>query len=383
MKTHPLSFEQGPIRPPSEAHSLLLRFTRNCNWNNCLFCPVYKGRSFSRRTVEEVKADIDAVAEIIEETKLFSWKMGKSGQVDREVAQTLFNQDLPQSYLSVVAWMYYSTGSVFIQDANNLILKADDLVDMLNYLHEKIKGVSRVTSYARSSNTARKTQEDLNRIRAAGLDRIHVGMESGYDALLKFMKKGVTAEAHIKAGQMIKKAGMELSEYYMPGLGGKEIWKEHAIESARVLNAINPDFIRLRTLRVPEQIELYKKVADGEFTVQHDDEVIEEIRLFIESLEGITSFVASDHMMNLLQDVEGYLPRDKAFLLETIDRYLDLTTEQRIHYRLGRRMGQYQGVADMARPELSGRVNDTMARLENEYPGKLDQVLNELANRMI
>lgn len=379
----PLSFEQGPIRPPSEAQSLLLRFTRNCNWNQCLFCPVYKGRTFSRRSVDEVQRDIDTAAEMIREIKAVSWHMGAAGQVTQSVAQYFFDQDLPQSYLSVVAWLYYGTGAVFLQDANNLILSADHLVQMLEYLYANIPGITRVTSYARSQTAARKTAEELRRIRLAGLDRIHIGLESGFDPLLKFMKKGVTAAQHIDAGQKIKAAGMELSEYYMPGLGGRAMWREHAIETARVLNAINPDFIRLRTLRVPDRIPLYQKLTDGEFQLRTDDETVEEIRLFIEHLEGITSFVASDHMMNMLQDVEGRLPRDKDFMLETIDRYLALDSEKRLHYRLGRRLGLYHGVADMARPDLFSKVEAALAQLKTTYPGDMEALMLELANRTV
>ena len=114
------------------------------------------------------------------------------------------------------------------------------------------------------------------------------------------MNKGVTAEQQIEAGRKAREAGMELSEYWMPGLGGRKYTREHALESARVLNAVNPDFIRLRSLRAPERIPLHQKLVSGEFEQLSDDEVIEEIRLFIENLDGITSFVASDHMMNLL-----------------------------------------------------------------------------------
>lgn len=361
----------------------MLRFTRNCNWNQCLFCPVYKGQKFSRRSVPEVKADIDTVAEMIQEIKTVSWKMGESGRVTRAVAQNFLNQNLSYSYQSVVVWLYYGLGAVFVQDANNLVLKTDNLAEMLEYLFQKIQGITRVTSYARAKSAARKTQEEMNRIRTAGLDRIHIGLETGYDPLLKFMKKGVTSELQIEAGQKIKAAGMELSEYYMPGLGGQAMWREHALESARVLNAINPDFIRLRTLRVPDRIPLYQHMVDGEFQLLSDDEAVEEIRLFIENLDGITSFLASDHIMNLLQDVEGYLPRDKSFMLEAIDRYLDLDPDQRLHYRLGRRMGLYQGAADLSRPDLYSQVREAMARLKAQHQGDIESIMNQLADRMI
>ncbi|MFH1138531.1 MAG: radical SAM protein [Pseudomonadota bacterium] len=378
-----LSFEQGPIRPPSEAQSLLIRFTRNCNWNQCLFCPVYKGRPFSRRPVDEVKRDIDAIAGIIEEVKAASWKMGYSGLINGNVAQDFFRRDLPQSALSVVAWLYCGTGAVFIQDANNLILQTEQLVELLLHLKEKIPGITRITSYARSQTAARKTAAELTEIKKAGLDRIHIGMESGSDQILKFMKKGVTGAAHVAAGQKIKAAGMELSEYWMPGLGGRALWRENALESARVLSAINPDFIRLRTLRVPEQIPLFEKVQSGEFELQGDDDNVSEIRLFLENLVGVTSYVASDHMMNLLQDVEGRLPRDKDFMLAALDRYLDLAPEQRLRYRLGRRMGLFHGAADMARLDLMGKVEEAYRDLEARYPGRMEQVLAELANRTI
>ena len=379
----PLWFEQGPIRPPSEAQSLLIRLTRNCSWNKCLFCPVYKKQTFSRRSVQEIVSDLDTISEIIRLVQNRSHEMGYGGQINTVVAQYYFDQNWPQSYLSVVAWLYYGTGAVFLQDANTLIMSSDDLVSVLDSMNEKIEGITRVTCYARSGTAARKSVSELTRIRQAGLDRIHIGFETGYDPLLKFMKKGVTAAGQIKGGQSIKAAGMELSEYYMPGLGGRSMWKEHAVESARVLNAINPDFIRLRTLRIPERIELFPKCATGEFQQMSDDEVVLEIRTFIEHLEGITSFVSSDHIMNLLQNVEGRLPRDKKKMLLAIDRYLELDEENRMRYRLGRRMGQFCGVGDMMRPELMNRVDETLDRLKRDHPGQLDNILEELANKMI
>jgi hypothetical protein len=379
-----LAFEQGPIRPPSEAYSLLVRFTRNCNWNQCLFCPVYKRRTFSHRPVEEVKADIDVIARIIEVVREYSLSIGSGGRVDQRTAQHFFERELSQSFLSVVAWLYHGTGAVFIQDANNLIVKADALVQMLEYLNEKVDGITRITSYARSRNAVRKTQEDLDRIRRAGLDRIHIGLESGSDKVLKFMKKGVTAAGHIEAGQKIVQAGMELSEYYMPGLGGRQWWREHALETARVINAINPHFIRLRSLRVPNRIPLFQKVESGEFEPLSDDETIDEIRLFIESLgDHLTGYVASDHIMNLLQDIEGRLPRDKQHMLDALDRYRKLPADQKIAYRLGRRMGLFHGVDDMARPELAQRVDQAREQIDTQYPGRIEDILSEMVNRMI
>ena len=191
--------------------------------------------------------------------------------------------------------------------------------------------------------------ESLKQIRQAGLDRIHVGLETGFDPLLKFMKKGVTAQKHVEAGQKIIEAGMELSEYVMPGLGGQEMWRDHALETAKVLNQINPHFIRLRSLRVPNRVLLYEKLKDGSFTMQTDDMLAEEIELFIEALNEITSTVTSDHIMNLLEDVNGKFPEDKERMLDVIRKYRELPETERLIYRVGRRGGAYGSTDDLKR----------------------------------
>jgi radical SAM superfamily enzyme len=174
-------------------------------------------------------------------------------------------------------------------------------------------------------------------------------MESGYDPLLKLVKKGVTGAQHIEAGRKVIDAGMELSEYIMPGLGGQEMWKEHAIESARVLNEINPHFIRLRSLRIPNRVPLSEKVKSGEFKMQTDDMLADEIRLFIENLDGIDSMVTSDHIMNLLEEVTGKMPDDRNKMLQVIKKYKDLSDNERLIYRVGRRGGAWRSTDDLKR----------------------------------
>jgi radical SAM superfamily enzyme YgiQ (UPF0313 family) len=378
-----LSIEQGPIRPPSEARSLLLRVTRNCNWNQCQFCTTYTDQRFARRSVEEVKADIDTIAEIVKEAKTLSWRLGLSGRIDGMAAQHLLEQPgVDVSYQSVVAWLFYGTNAVFLQDANNIVLKADDLVQMLEYLNQKVPGISRITSYARTKTAARKSLEDLTRMRQAGLDRLHVGVESGDDVTLKFMKKGVTAKEHIEGGRKVVQAGMELSEYYMPGLGGRARWKEHALGTARVVSESNPHFIRLRTLHVIERHPLYQAIQSGDFALRTPSENIEEIRLFVENLEGVTSYLASDHMGNLLQDVEGRLPDDKPRMLDALDRYLDLDEDSRLHYRVGRVLGVYNGVKDMSDPGMFRQVEAAMDKIRAQYPDRVDEVLTDAYSRM-
>ena len=377
-----LRFEQGPIRPPSEAKSLLLRFTRNCPWNKCKFCPVYKRRTFSRRSLTEIKADIDAAAAMREQILAVSQELGFGGKVNDQVVSAVFTAPgLSDSFRNVAAWLYYGTGNVFLQDANNLVMKPAVLVEALEYLRQKLPEAQRVTTYSRSSTAAQRTVEELTMIREAGLDRIHIGLETGYDPLLKFMKKGVTAEKQVIGGRNVKAAGMELSEYVMPGLGGRRWWKEHALATARALNQIDPDFIRLRTLRVPPRIELYQDLVSGEFEKISDDEVVEEIRLFIQTLEGIHSYVASDHIMNLIETVEGRLPDDQEKMLAILDSYRELPERDKLMYRLCRRMGRCREPGDMARYGLRGELEGVLKRIESQ--GDPDTVISEMADGMI
>jgi radical SAM superfamily enzyme YgiQ (UPF0313 family) len=380
------SFEQGPIRPPNEARSLLLRVTRNCPWNQCLFCPVYKRSKFSLRTVKEIKEDIQTAKDTADEIKALSWKLGFSGEVNDQVISAIFNSpNYSNAYRSIAIWLYYGTGACFLQDADNLVMKTKDLVEVLSFLREKFPQITRVTTYSRSRTIVRKSVESLKAIRKAGLDRVHVGLESGYDPLLKLMKKGVTGAQHIEAGRKVLEAGMELSDYVMPGLGGQGLWREHAIATAKVLNQINPHFIRLRSLRVPDRVPLSQKLKSGEFEMQTDDMLAEEVKLFIETLDGITSVVTSDHIMNLLEEVTGRLPEDKEEMLEVIRKYQELPDSERLIYRVGRRGGAYRSTDDLKRDpvayeKIKNLVKDLEAKggkeeIEKFITGLVDQYI--------
>ena len=386
MTERSATFEQGPIRPPNEARSLLLRLTRNCPWNQCLFCPVYKNRKFSLRTVAEIKQDIQAARDVADDIIALSRQLGSDGEVDDRVVSHLFNRsEYGDAHRSVAAWLYYKTDACFLQDADNLIMKTDDLVAVLEFLREKFPTISRVTTYSRSRTVARKSVEALRRICQAGLDRVHIGLETGYDPLLKLMKKGVSAAQQVEAGKKLLAAGMELSEYVMPGLGGREMWREHALATADVLNRIDPHFIRLRSLRVPPRVPLYGKLADGSFTMQTDDMLAEEIRLLVENLDGITSTVSSDHIMNLLEEVGGKLPEDKPKMLAVIRRYQDLDDTDRLVYRAGRRGGAYRSLDDLGTdPALYDKLRNLVEeRQAAEGPQGVERFLAGLADRYI
>ncbi len=380
-----LHFEQGPIRPPSEAYSLLLRVTRNCPWNRCEFCHTYKGQKFSMRSVEEVKRDIDSVQEIVSEVKALSWQRGFGGEITPSLVNLILQhpQHYPDGFRSVVLWLYTGEKNVFLQDGNNLVLKTDDLMEILRYLKETFPSIERITSYARAKTVSKKTVEELQDLYRVGLSRIHIGLETGYDPLLQYMKKGVTAQEHIDAGRKVKESGISLSEYVILGLGGRRMWRGHAIETAKVLNQINPDFIRVRTLKVLKTMPLYEKIEKGEFTLLADDEIVGEERLLIENLEGITSTFVSDHILNLLEEVEGKFPQEKGKMLARIDRYLALSSEEKANFRLGRRAGVYRSVDDLSNPELKGQVENAIRRIELEQPGGLEKVLSDLMESFI
>jgi histone acetyltransferase (RNA polymerase elongator complex component) len=386
MNPSDLQFEQGPIRPPNEAQSLLLRFTRNCPWNRCEFCPVYKGRTFSLRSVDEIKADIRTARAIADEITAASWKLGGGGRVtDAVLSQVLGSGSRASSYRSVAAWMYYGTGACFLQDADNLIMRSDDLVETLTFLRQTFPEIKRVTTYSRSRTVTKKSLESLKRIRAAGLDRVHIGLETGYEPLLKLVKKGVTGAQQVEAGRKLVEAGMEVSEYVMPGLGGREMWREHAVETARVLNQINPHFIRLRSLRIPGRVPLHARLKEGSFHMLTDDELAEEIRVFVEHLEGITSTVTSDHIMNLLEEVGGKLPEDKPKMLAVIQAYQELPDAERLVYRVGRRGGAFRSTRDLDRePAACRKIKQLIAEVqEKEGPEAVERMITDMVDQHI
>jgi len=167
-----LEFEQGPIRPPSEARSFLLRITRNCPWNQCLFCPVYKNKQFSLRTVDEIKRDIQTARDISDDIKALSWRLGFRGEIISTVINHIFNNTgYSDSYRSIAIWHYFQTGACFLQDADNLIMKTEDLIEVLKFLKDKFPEITRVTTYSRSRTIIRKSVDELRLIKNSGLDR--------------------------------------------------------------------------------------------------------------------------------------------------------------------------------------------------------------------
>ncbi|MDY6917810.1 MAG: radical SAM protein, partial [Chloroflexota bacterium] len=264
---------------------------------------------FQLRPVEEVKDDIRAMGRVADAIRQWAWKNGYGDQVGA-VART-----------NGIMWLDEgAVKHVFLADSNSVIIKTPDLVEIVRFIYETFPSVERLTSYARGKTLAKKTPEELKMLREVGLTRLHVGLESGDDEMLEYVKKGATSEEMILGGRKAVEAGFEVSEYVMPGLGGRERSEQHALGTARVLNAVNPHFIRLRTFGVVPGTPLDEKHQRGEFTLESTEEVIAEVRMLVEALEVDSEFVVSDHVMNrYIWGADGKLPADKSKILRALD----------------------------------------------------------------
>ncbi|HXX34543.1 MAG TPA: radical SAM protein [Thermodesulfobacteriota bacterium] len=269
-------YDFPPFRPPSEANSLLLRVTRGCPWNRCTFCSMYKGMKFEIRDLKEILEDIESARELYG---------------DR-------------------------VRTIFIGDSNSLVAKTEMLVKILNTLSSSFRHVERVTSYARAKTIAKKPLEDLIRIRQAGLTRLHVGLETGDQDLLKEIGKGATPEEMVEAGRKAKEAGFEYSLYVLLGIGGEEKWEQHARGTANVLNQIDPHFIRVRTFVPQPNSPVCETVTEGRFQLASPETILNETKLLLEGLH-VTSQFLSDHISNLLP-LHGKLPEDKERMIQMI-----------------------------------------------------------------
>jgi radical SAM superfamily enzyme YgiQ (UPF0313 family) len=297
----------GPIRPPSEAFSLLIRVTENCPWNRCEFCSVFKGQKFAIRPVDEVKEDILAARQVADQ--LISWARLNSISVT-EAARA-----------NNILWLS-DTGvtSAFLQDSDTMIMKTDPLVEVVTFLKQTFPELDRICSYARGKTLCHKTLDELKRIRAAGLSRVHIGLETGDDELLAYIQKGATYADMIEGGRRAVEAGFEVSEYVMPGLGGRERWEQHVRGTARVLNAVNPHFIRLRSFHVLPGSRMYEKAVRAEYHVQSIEGALREVRALVEQLDVESQIVTSDYAWNyFMGDIDGKLPADRQKLLKAFD----------------------------------------------------------------
>jgi radical SAM superfamily enzyme YgiQ (UPF0313 family) len=375
------TFELGPIRPPSEAHSLLIRATRNCPWNRCGFCSVYKGEKFELRSVQDIQRDIDTAKEIADAIKAVAWRMGY-GESYRQVAALVHdNLQHNAAVRNVALWLYSGSASAFLQDANSIIMSTPDLLRVVSHLMQTFPDLQRITSYGRSRNAAKKSSEEFTQIREAGLSRIHIGLESGCDEVLDHVQKGCTADHHIEGGRAVVEAGIELSEYVMPGLGGRRWSGSHVQETARVLNEIDPDFIRIRSFQAYEAMPMWQQIEHGGFELLREDEVVEEIGAFIERLE-CHSVVKSDHMMNILMEVEGKLPEDKEKMLAPIHEFASLPEREKLDFMVGRRLGWYRNLDDLQVAVRRDKVDQALRHFQSEGHEDFESIMANLKMRV-
>ncbi len=270
-------YEMPPYRPPSEAESVLFRVTRGCHWNRCTFCGMYRTEKFSIRTPEEVIADIKKAA-------------GMFGELPR---------------------------TIFLGDSDVLIMKTKDLCRILESIYKEFSQVMRVTAYTRGKTLYRKKEEELRELHGAGLTRLHVGLESGDPEILSHIKKGLTQEEMVIGGRKAIESGFQLSLYVILGIGGEERWRQHALNTAQVLNQVAPHFVRLRTYIMQQGTPLAEEVERGEFTLASCLTVLYETRLLLQNLNIPTMFL-SDHISNYLP-LNGKLPEDKERLIAQLD----------------------------------------------------------------
>lgn len=276
-----MHYEGVVYRPPSEAYSLILQLTVGCSHNACTFCDMYKDKRFRIRPWEEFAEDINTAKKYHRDTR-----------------------------------------KIFLADGNCLTVDTAYLLRVLKSLRENFSDLERIAAYAGPKDVLGKSDVELADLRDAGLGILYLGVETGSDLLLKAVRKGVTAAEMVEAGQKIKKAGIKLSVTVISGLGGKESWQEHALETAKVINAIDPDYLGLLTLMLRPGTPLYRKYEKGEFVPLDAKQVMQETLLMLENLNLTRCIFRSNHISNYVS-LAGTLPQDKERLLRTVREVLE------------------------------------------------------------
>ena len=284
-------YEGNIFRPPSEAYSLILQATIGCSWDGCTFCTAFAGKDFRVKTIEQISSDVEKVLPV--------W-----GDAKR----------------------------IFLADGNALCMETDDLERVLKLLYSSFHNLERVSIYGGPVDINKKTQEELNRLSAAGLSMVYFGLESGSAKILKRVKKGATPEVMIEAARKIKDAGMAFSSIFILGLGGKELSEEHAVETGRVLTGQDPDYAAALTLMLEPGAEIVRDVEEGRMTLISPEEALKEIRTVVENFDATNCVFRANHASNYAP-IGGTLPGDKERILSQIDGYLKEGLYKPDHFR--------------------------------------------------
>ena len=269
------------VRPPSEAWSYILQITYGCSHNKCTFCSTYLDKPFRVRPVKEVLEDIEMARSTVPHTR-----------------------------------------RVFLADGNALVLSTPRLVSILDALGKAFPNLERVSIYANAQDILHKSEEELTTLYRKKLGMIYMGLESGAEEILRRVKKGAMAAEMIKAVRKAQAVGFKVSVIGILGLGEHQLSGEHAIATGQVVSAMDPAYFSLLTLMVVPGTELYRQYQAGEFVLIEPLEMLEEMRVMIQHMEGLTHCVfRTNHASNYLPLV-GTLPQDKEKLLATLDRAL-------------------------------------------------------------
>ena len=377
------TFRIGPIRPPSEANSLLLQVTNGCTWNKCKFCELYRHTKFKAYSADSIKADIDNMVSLAETVRKYRISDGAwdIDGINAELADCAPSER--ESFYMIANWLVNGGRNVFLQDGNTTALSSGRLSDVLIYLKQAFPEIERITSYGRAENLSRVSAEEYAELKEAGLDRIHSGFESGSDEVLRKINKGVTSEQEITAGRNIKKGGIELSVYFMPGVGGRELTNENAEGTARVVNAVEPDFLRIRTAAVKNGTGLYEDLINGEFTICSDEEKLLEIRKVIDLCRGTETQLVSDHVINLLQAVKGSLEKDSDRMIGIIDDYFAMPEHDRKMFQAARRMALVISPKEMRRlgSGMISKIESVVSEVTD--PDEWEMYMNDMISRYI
>ena len=274
-----MEYEGVVYRPPSEARSLILQVTIGCAHNSCTFCNMYKAKSFRIRTMEEIRADLD------------------------EVAGSLYARMIRR---------------VFLADGDALVLATDKLMEIISLIRERLPHIERITSYATAQDILRKTDEELKKLRAAGLEMVYLGAETGDDDLLKYINKGVTAAQIAEAGKKAKRCGMDVSVTLISGLGGRAHVREHALSCARLITEMNPAYCSFLTLRLYEGTPFYDDVVNGKFERITPDEIVDEMEIFLKNVDSPGTVFRSNHASNYVP-LGGTFNEDIPALIEALE----------------------------------------------------------------
>ncbi|MBI4878745.1 MAG: B12-binding domain-containing radical SAM protein [Planctomycetes bacterium] len=272
-----MEYEGAVFRPPSEANSLILQVTIGCSYNKCAFCGMYQEKHFRVRAIDDVRREIE-------------WARREVGALHK----------------------------VFLADGDALIARPAFLHLVLDALHAAFPDLTRVSCYASPQNLLVRSVEDMASLREAGLSQYYLGIESGHDEVLKRLEKGVTAAEMIQAGLRAHQAGVRLSTMILLNAGNRDLSLEHATESARVVNAIQPRFVSTLVLTPVPGTPLWEQARSGAFEELSPLELAQELRAFLAGLELSGTVFRSNHASNYLS-VAGTLPKDKERMLSQLD----------------------------------------------------------------